>query len=181
MILRLQRENVLLLLRPFCHHSPAFLSRGPLFVEFGFIVYRQIQYAQNKSRFASLAILSPSRFAKSLSLSPPLLLIFESVRSSSRFSFSSPVRTSLCRGSMFAIRDRAAATRIMTLVTRKSSWPKRSAELVPARSSASFTYSASFFSSLDPLTILSQLPFPLFSSISYQKSSKLNACNRLIH
>lgn len=110
-----------------------------------------------------------------------LLLIFESIRSSSRFSFSSPVRTSLCRGSMFAIRDRAAATRIMTLVTRKSSWPKRSAELVPARSSASFTYSASFFSSFDPLTILSQLFFLLFSSISYQKSSELNACNRLIH
>lgn len=39
------------------------------------------------------------------------------------------------------LRDPAAATRIMTLVTRKSSRPKRSAELAPARSSASSTSS----------------------------------------
>lgn len=44
---------------------PVFLSREPSFVELGFIVYRQIQYARNKSRFAFLTI--PSRFAKSLS------------------------------------------------------------------------------------------------------------------
>jgi len=67
---------------------------------------------------------------------------------------------------MFAIRDRAAATRIMTLVTRKSSWPKRSAELVPSRSSVSFTYLASFFSSLDPLSQFShKSPFFFFNFI----------------
>lgn len=48
------------------------------------------------------------------SFSLPLVLIFKSIRSSSWCSFSSSVKTSLCRGSMFAIRDRAAATRIMT-------------------------------------------------------------------
>lgn len=102
----------------------------------------------------------------STSLSSSLILTFKFIRFSSWRSFSSSVRTSLCRGSIFAIRDRAAATRIMTFVTRKSGWPKRNAELVPARSSVSFIQ-RSFFSSLDLLSILvSLLSLFLFNFIS---------------
>lgn len=63
-----------------------------------------------------------------------------------------------------SLRDAAAATRIMILVTRKSSRPKTSAEFASARSSASTT-SSRFYWLGNSLTtsavshLISQIPF----------------------
>lgn len=178
----------------FCHNSTAFLSREPSLVESEFIVYQQIQYAQNKSRLAFLAILPSSRFAKSLSsllpplshtlsLSfPPLVLNFRFIRSSSSVFYSSVF--SLCRGCL-DVSDSWSSSRDEDHGSRDAE-----VELAEKKCGArvgSFFYLFHLFNVLLFLTRTSdnslpwQVPFLFFSSSLYQKSSLLNVCNRSIY
>lgn len=78
----------------FCHNSPAFLSQEPYLWSFdllyiGKFSMREINLALPFSRFFLLLV------SRNLSFSLPLILTFKFIRSSSRCSFSSSVRTSL--------------------------------------------------------------------------------------
>lgn len=134
-------------------------------MESGFIVNRQIQYARNKSRFVFFAIL-PSRFAKALSLSLSLYLVFI---------FKSDLAVDVLSLTLSELAVSRLDVRDSWSSSRDEDHDSRDAEVELAEkkcgaragsSSASFTYSASF-SPLDPLTILtSPLSLFLFNFIS---------------